>query len=169
MQTRTTSSRRWPDKRNGRRHQRRSHGNRPVCSRFRSPLPSPPPFRHASARHASENLNFREAVIRFRALCYESTNKKPPKPAPGAGARRAPNGTTAAAVAVAGGPCGEGEGGGGCGVEQGAVAASPASPAPSSTAGMAAAASAAARDIVNRFVREGAPEQVQQYALLALQ
>ncbi|CAN0405916.1 unnamed protein product, partial [Ectocarpus sp. 12 AP-2014] len=28
-------------------------------------------------RHASENLNFREAVVRYRALCYDCKAKNP--------------------------------------------------------------------------------------------
>lgn len=124
-----------------------------------------------STRHASENLNFREAVARYQGLCYENTKKL--KPTPSAGARASARVVSAnASPALSPGDGGlrndsEGDrrgtaaasGDGGGATTSVASCASYSSSSTSSKVDVAAAA-AAARDIVNRFVKEGAPEQV---------
>lgn len=122
-----------------------------------------------SARHASENLNFREAVVRYQGLCHENRKKLRPTPSAGANAR-AVNTSTRPALSSSTAPVDDGlrndsEGGRRgtaleCGGGAGSAVGSCASWSSSAEADVAAAAAVAARDIVNRFVKEGAPEQV---------
>ncbi|CAM9306236.1 unnamed protein product, partial [Ectocarpus fasciculatus] len=128
-----------------------------------------------SIRHASENLNFREAVVRYRALCYDCKAKNPgsssssrkhlkprSKSADAGGRPHAPS-LLASPWAAGGWRGGGGGGGGGGGSTDGTATATDSSSSPSSSWVLSKPhmAAAAARDvIVDRFVREGAPEQV---------
>lgn len=124
-----------------------------------------------STRHASENLNFREAVVRYQGLCYDNMKKLKPMPGAGAGAgaRAASAKTLLTAVSSSTAPADVGlknssEGGTrGTAPERGGDADSAAASCASSSSPCdvdVTAAAAAARAIVNRFVEEGAPEQV---------
>lgn len=129
------------------------------------PLPSA-----RSTRHASENLNFREAVVIYQGLCYESMKKLKPMASAGADAdarvvsASAPPSLSSSKAPIDGGVQNDSEGGRrGTAQESGGgatTAVAPCGSSPSSCTAAVAAAAAAARDIVNRFVKEGAPEQV---------
>eukprot|EP00903_Cladosiphon_okamuranus_P005597 g5569.t1 len=128
------------------------------------------------SRHASENLNFREAVVHYQSLCYENIKKLKPMLSAGTGARVASANTPLArsrspAGVVDGGLADDGQGDRrGAATESGGRASTGATSCASSSsssftvdvaaAAAAAAATASARGIVNRFVKEGAPEQV---------
>lgn len=115
------------------------------------PLPAVrAPHVHAArrTRHASENLNFRDAVVRYRALCFEDRKKKhsPRTPRTKAAASVSASATTTETAAGASPLWGGSGGGGGDGGSDDVTA---------------SATAAAARDqIVDSFVKEGAPEQV---------
>eukprot|EP00752_Nemacystus_decipiens_P016321 g14596.t1 len=122
-------------------------------------------------RHASENLNFREAVAHYQALCYDNMKKRTPSAHARAGARvvsaNASPAVSSSTAPVDGGPLTDGEGdrqgaaqGSGGGASSAATSCASSSSSCFKVDEGAAAAAAAARDIVNRFVKEGAPEQV---------